>query len=97
MAVLAATGDSDGIDLFTAAAAACISWPQVEDRDAVKAWLRDAIASLSDGRIIGRLTTLCWHRPMRCQIWPRFSRMLGAPVSDTDVALRGSVAIEGRA
>jgi hypothetical protein len=94
VAVLAATTDSDGIDLFTAAAATCISWPQVDDRDAVKAWLRDAIAGLRDEELLA-FNDIVLASPDALPDLAAVLTEAWRAVSDVDIALRGSVAIEG--
>lgn len=94
MAVLAATSDPDGIDLFTAAAATCVSWAQVADRDAVKAWLGGAISNLSDAELLAFNDIALASR----DALPELATVLAdawSAVSEADVALRGSVAIEG--
>ena len=94
MAVLAVTGDPDGIDLFTAAAATCVAWAQVADRDSVKTWLRAAISNLSDEELLA-FNDIALASP---DALPDLAAVLAdawSAVSEADGALRGSVAIEG--
>lgn len=94
MAVLAATGSPDSLDLFTAAVAACASWQNVVNRDAVRSWLRGAIPELSAEELLSfndiALTT--------SDALPDLAAVLAdawRAVSEADATLRGSVAIEG--
>lgn len=95
MAVLGVRGDHpDDVDLFTAAAATCVSWAQVADRDAVKAWLRAAISDLSDEELLAFNDIAL----ASSDALPDLAAVLAdawSAVSEADGALRGSVAIEG--
>ena len=93
-AVLASTGDADGLDLYTAAAAACVAWPYIADRDAVKAWLRTAISNLSDEELLA-FNEIVLSSP---DALPDLAEVLAEAwrvVNEADTSLRGSVAIEG--
>lgn len=93
-AVLAVTRDSDSMDLFTAAAATCVSWVQTVDRDAVKAWLRVAISDLSDEELLA-FNDIALASPDALSDLAAVLADAWSAVSAADGGLRGSVAIEG--